>query len=394
MIRSFKPPRILITEAGARAAVGIVRSLLRLGMEVYTASDHRWCAAFNVRGLRHKVRYDPISSNTNGFVDWLVEFLKTHPMDALIPLGDLGVAVVAEHQSIISKYTRLLMPSWENFTSAYDKILCNRAAERAGIPIPASWYPDEEGLDTVLKKGRYPLVIKPAVGVGARGIVHVESAHHLQRAWQVCAQSRHRYFVQECLCSSGKQYVVDALLDRTGRTIALVSSEKIRFFPLKGGASTLSRSVPGVNLAEASERLLKSIGYVGVANLDFMEDVRDGQTKLLEINPRFGEMHNICQASGVDLTGLYCQAVLGKTLQPHLEYTEGKYLRFMPSDMMWFLKSSDRFRTKPGVLECLLREEITHTLFAGSDFGPLIGYTLENLMLLANPRRFSYRFRR
>ncbi|GAG17697.1 unnamed protein product, partial [marine sediment metagenome] len=68
-----------------------------------------------------------------------------------------------------------------------------------------------------------------------------------------------------------------------------------------------------------------------------------------------------------------------------------RYVRFLPTDMMWFLKSADRFRVKPGFLQCF-SGKVEHILFTGNDYGPLIGYAIENLALLADPHGFRYRF--
>jgi len=383
--------RVLVLEAVARAAVEVVRSFLRHGLDVYAAADRRWCAAFYVRGLRHRLRYPSVIDAPERFIEWLLDYLRSRPVETVLPLGDVGTELVARHQEEIRNHARLFIPPYDVFWVAHDKIKTNKAAVAVGVPVPRSWYPEEEGLDVVLREGSYPLIVKPSVGVGARGIVRVNSPGELERVWAAVHKSGRRVFVQEHIPLTGRQFVVDVLLDEKGRDVAVVASEKVRFFPVRGGASTLSRSLHCDHLCELTVKLLRSFGYYGVANVDYIEDPRDGVIKLLEINPRFGEMHAICAASGVDLAWLYYRLARGDDVDAVKRYQANRYLQFLPTDAMRFLRSSDRFRTKPAFVECFNRD-VHHTLFAGSDFGPMMGYVLENIALLARPGQFLYRF--
>ncbi|MCY2930924.1 MAG: ATP-grasp domain-containing protein [Planctomycetota bacterium] len=385
------PRSVLILEAHARAAVEAIRSFLRLGVRVVAASDKRLYAGRFVRGMQRRVQYPSVVHAPEAFVAWLLKYLATHPTTALFPLGDACVELIARNQEAIRRHTRLFMPPYERFETAFDKILTNKAAAAAGVPIPRCWYPDEEGLDAPIKAARFPVVVKPAVGVGARGIVRADTAQELEQVWSAALAGPCRSFVQEFVPLGGRQYVVDALLDESGRTVAAVASQKVRFFPPRGGASTLSRSVPPGDLCRVSEKLLQAIGYYGIANVDLIEDTRDGVNGVLEINPRFGEMHAICRVAGVDMIRLYWQLAMGEPAEPTRTYQTDRYLRFLPTDLMWFLASPDRFGAKPSFLECF-GSQVENVLSAQGDYGPSLGYLLENLALLADPKALAYRF--
>jgi predicted ATP-grasp superfamily ATP-dependent carboligase len=382
---------ILILEAGARAAIEAIRSFLRNGLNVTAGSDRRFCAGFFVRGLQNRVIYPSLEAGPALFIEWLLGYIKTNPVKMILPLGDSCVELVAEFQNDIRKHTLLYMPAYKNFMVAHDKIKANKAAERVGVAVPRCWYPDEDGLDAVLKSADFPVLVKPAVGVGARGIVRADTPAELEKAWAGTDGSDRRFFIQELIALTGRQYVIDILLDSDLRTVASVASQKVRFYPVKAGASTLSRSLKNQQLSDISARLLGSMGYYGIANIDLIEDPRDGIAKFLEINPRFGEMHAICNAVGIDMPMLLYRLACGETLEPIEDYPEDIYLRFLPTDLMWFLNRPDRFRTEPGFFKSF-NSNVRHTLVEGTDFGPAIGYLLENLALLADPKKFAYRF--
>lgn len=384
---------VLVIEAHARAAIAIIKSFLRHGINVVAASDHYCCVGFFVHGLRNRVIYPSVENSPGKFIDWLMNYLCTHPTSMLLPLGDVCVELIARYQHEIRKHTLLFMPDYRYFMTAYDKIQTNKVAEAVGIPIPRCWYPDEVGLDIVLRSVSFPVVVKPAIGVGGRGIIRADSPCELEKIWVRTLKSNTRMFVQEFVPITGRQYVVDTLTDTDSRTVAAVASEKVRFYPLNGGASTLSRSVRMPELCEIVTNLLRSIRYHGIGNTDFIEDPRDGVVKLLEVNPRFGEMHSICNAVGIDMPYLLFRVAAREVLPVVQDYPEGKYIRFLPTDMMWFLKSAGRFRAVPGLLESF-SSKVIDTLFEDSDYGPLIGYAMENIAFLADPKKFCYRFMR
>jgi len=59
---------------------------------------------------------------------------------------------------------------------------------------------------------------------------------------------------------------------------------------------------------EPTLRLLKEIGYSGVAEVEYKWDAGDGQYKLIEINPRPWDQHRLGKACGADLMHFaYCE---------------------------------------------------------------------------------------
>ena len=70
--------------------------------------------------------------------------------------------------------------------------------------------------------------------------------------------------------------------------------------PLFGRASTFVADDRAPELEEVSERFLRRIGYYGLVELEYKHDVRDGQTKLLDVNARTWGYHSLGQRAGVD----------------------------------------------------------------------------------------------
>jgi predicted ATP-grasp superfamily ATP-dependent carboligase len=66
------------------------------------------------------------------------------------------------------------------------------------------------------------------------------------------------------------------------------TGKKIRQSPPYTGATTLGVCLPNATVQETTERFMKSIGYRGILDIGYRFDERDGQYKLLDVNPRIG----------------------------------------------------------------------------------------------------------
>ena len=63
---------------------------------------------------------------------------------------------------------------------------------------------------------------------------------------------------------------------------------KVRQSPAAAGATTLGVCRANPLLARSTERFMQAIGYRGIVDIDYRLDARDGQYKLLDVNPRIG----------------------------------------------------------------------------------------------------------
>lgn len=63
-----------------------------------------------------------------------------------------------------------------------------------------------------------------------------------------------------------------------------------------------------------TELLLDALGYKGIAEVEYLQDQRTGGWKLIEINPRHWDWHQIEVGSGVNLSWIACCHLSGKPL--------------------------------------------------------------------------------
>lgn len=392
-----KHPTVLVIEAEAKAALPIIESMARSGIRVAAASGKRFNSGFYCRGCRERYVYPSPRENIGRFQQWLLRFLQRHEIDTLFPVGHYGALAVSQIQDEIRKYTRLLMPAHDVFMAGYEKIATMKTALAAGVPIPDSWFPDNNpaALEEALSRiNQWPVLIKPSVGVGARGITWCYCADEVREHFPKIAAEHGESYLQDFVPPGGMQYKVDMLVDAEQRLLAGIVYGKTRMYPPDGGSSVLNYSVNRPDILDHAYKTLVELKWVGFCDFDFVEDSRDGRVKLMEINPRFPESFRMGTSVGIDFPKMVYDLGHGKVVEPVTSYPENRFLRFLPGDLLWFLRVNNkrRFNTWPSWFN-FCDPKTAFQLTSLADPGPIMGYILENLFLLMDRKARHARFR-
>ena len=107
-----------------------------------------------------------------------------------------------------------------------------------------------------------------------------------------------------------------------------------------------------------------------------IQDPRDNVAKIMEINPRITGSVKICYACGVNFSKQIIQDHLGLKITPFMDYEAGKYLRYLHTDLLWFIKSPQRFTCKPSWFD--FRNSVDQ-IWNIKDPLPWLTYTLANI---------------
>ena len=386
--RLTRSPTVLVIEAQAKAALTVMQGLARRGCHVIGAAPHRLNSGFFSRACHERVRSPSSQSEREAFKSWLLELLQRRNIDMLFPVGHWGALAVSELGDAVREHTALLAPDHATFLRGYRKIETLKAAVAAGVPIPDSWFPDgsEESLeDCIASIERWPVLVKPSVSAGARGITWCHSAEELRGCFGSLQEAFGPCFVQDFVPQGGLQHKSDLLVDSEQELVAGVVYGKARMYPPDGGSSVLNFATRRPDILESSHRVLRELGWVGFCDFDWIDDPRDGSTRLMEINPRFPESLRMANAVGIDFASLMLDVAQGRPVEPVGDYPTDRYMRFLPGELLWFLRvdSERRFSTEPSWFRFLDRRT-SYQLLSLRDPGPLLGYVLENLQMLRN----------
>lgn len=386
-------PRVLIFEGEAKASIAAAASFARRGFHVVVASARRFCFGFYTRYTRERLRMPNQMREPRACGDFLLSELRRRHYDFVLPLGDEVTQIVAERRDEFMRLATLVLVPLETFMIGRDKCLTMKAAAAAGVPIPRTWYPDEQSLDTISREVTYPVLVKPACSNGARGIYYAHDAADLASRYSQVVSEYGKSFVQELVPHTGMQYKTELLLDHAGNVLAQFAYKKIRFYPPAGGSSTLNQGCHYPAMVSHAIRLARSIGWYGMCDFDFIHDVRDNQPKLMEINPRVTDTIQIANYAGVDFFQRLYDMAVGRPVDTTNHHDTDLYMRFLPADLMWFIRSGhQRWRSKPSFFN-FFSPKTRQLVCSLRDPGPTIAYVADSLQRLLSRKERAYLLR-
>jgi D-aspartate ligase len=303
--RSGAPGAVVI--GGDYQGLGIVRSLGRRGVDVLVVDDERSISRRS-RFATAAVRV-PELRDEEATVATLLDLGERYQLDGWVvfPTREETVAALARHRERLCTRFRIPTPPWEVVQWAWDKRKTYELAEQLQIPTPRSWrVAGAEDLDAV--DGEPPFAIKPAIkerflyatGEKAwRADTRAELADRVRAAAALVGAEE--VIVQELIPGGGEVQLAYCALFADGRSAASMTVRRLRQHPpLFGRASTFVQTIDHPQLAECSERFLRHIDYHGLVEMEYKHDVRDGATKLLDVNARTWGYHSLAQRAGVD----------------------------------------------------------------------------------------------
>jgi predicted ATP-grasp superfamily ATP-dependent carboligase len=339
--------RVLVTNARRRKAIPIVRSLAEAGMHVICADTTRWAASFYSRACHERLVHPEVGSEA--FLDFLISWLSRNSCDVIFALDDNVLDILSFNRHRLPNPSALLAPEAQTVRRVNNKAWLIPYAASLGIAVPKTVVIQSQDDLTRLRQIGPSALVKPSQGSGGRGLRRAQNREQLREACERIMAQGHAALVQEIIPEEGHGLGYFALYDRQQRLIAQFMHRRLREYPIDGGSSTLREGVWDETLAGAAKHLLESLDWVGLAMVEFKEDVRDGIPKLMEINPRFWGSIALPIFSGVDFPVLAARVSAGQEVEPVLSYPLGNKARWLwPGDILHLLSSLRRGRWPRG----------------------------------------------
>lgn len=197
-------------------------------------------------------------------------------------------------------------------------------AQKINVPIPKTYYlSSSNDLETinisfpVLTKGKQGLDFYKTMGkkaylannssVLAAQLLEIEALFALENT-----------FTQELIPFDGNNKTVSVgAFAIEGEIKAYWMGVKLREHPLQFGTATFTESVYEDDCLISSKALLKELKYTGVCEIEFLQDPRDQEFKLIEINARTWLWVGHAIANGINLPLL----VYNYLIDIHQEYS-------------------------------------------------------------------------
>lgn len=346
--------KVLILDGGAAHAMAIAECLKKSGYMVGVICDSKNEYGFHTKFADE--RYIGPDSHDKGYVAFMLKFLKENHFDVLIPTSDATAEFMSFHKDELLKLTGVLMPSRNIFEKGYDKNQLMRVCKDNGFPHPLTIdisnaekslgkdeiLADIEGLRTF----PYPGLLKPNLTSGGRGMTLVNSLEEFLRVYPSIHEQYGDCHLQRFIPQGGRQIKVQIMTDEQGNMAYSSVIWKQRYYPVNGGSSCCNETIENKQITNVCSLVLKSIGWIGFADFDLIEDPNTNELLIMEINPRIPACVRSAFKSGMDYATMIADMTLGKPLRKY-HYESGKRLRHLGFDVLWFIKSPNRFKCYP-----------------------------------------------
>jgi carbamoylphosphate synthase large subunit len=284
--------RALIVDPGAgRSALAGCRALAAAGWRVGIAAPSasiamrsRWADAFHPVPPAHG----------EGFVDAVAAACAASGYEVVLPAGDAeAVALSAGRHRLAAA---LPYPPHDVVLRAFDKVAVAAIATECGMLVPR-----------VPEPGELPAVVKARTHAGGRheGAL-VRTQAELDAAAERLRGAGAEIVLQEVV--PGALLAVAFVADARSEVVVQVHQRASRVWPVEAGVSTRAETIaPVPDLAAAVERFSRALGWVGLAQLQFLVP-EDGRPRLIDCNGRLYGSLALALAAGVNLPALWAAA--------------------------------------------------------------------------------------
>ena len=308
-------------ESASHGALGILRSLGRLGVPAYLVACDAGTPGFYSRYCKGSLVCNVENGNAATSVKTLLELgKKIGRRSILIPTDDNAVLFVADHAEALRE--QFLFPPMcpKLIREVSSKKGMYYLAKQHGVPTPEAAFPTsrQDVLD-FLSRAKFPVMLKAIYGsllMKVSGqkmfIVHTE-ADLLEKYDALEDPANPNLMIQEYIPGGDDTvWMLDGYFNDRSECLLSFTGKKIRQYPPSQGSTSLGICLQNDTVRQTTTDFMKKIGYKGILDIGYRYDARDGLYKVLDINPRIGSTFrlfvaengmDVARALYLDLTG-------------------------------------------------------------------------------------------
>ena len=333
---------LLVTNTRNPQAYSIIRALrpysekLVATMEGKNRLAARFCHAANSR-LVDKRYYVPSpvedwkagiiqKENTEreeAYIQAILKICEREKIDTIFPSFDAHVYVFSKNKARFKKLGVLItVPDYEAVITPLDKYKTIQAAAEVGFPCPKTFLPkNEEDLRNIANELGFPLMIKRRFTAAGRGMHLVNNLAELLDRARLSGENRGTILIQEYIPGRLTDSIA-ITLDKKGELKMVFCTKALcrlsRFRRVGMLDSPLSHPY-----APDAARMIQRLGWWGGITVQTRIDSRDHTPKLMEINPRIGQILWQRIQAGINEPLMILKIARGEEVEPIREYPVG-----------------------------------------------------------------------
>ncbi|HET8666568.1 MAG TPA: hypothetical protein VFM10_01230, partial [Terriglobales bacterium] len=240
-------------------------------------------------------------------------------------------------------------------------------AKRHHIPTPETVFPTSvDEVRQFARTAQFPVMLKGIDGnllqrrTGRKMVIASSPERMLESYHRLEDPRQPNLMLQEYIPGKDDaQWMFNGYFNRNSDCLIGFTGRKLRQYPVYTGPTSLGICLRNDAVDQTTRRWMKEIGYRGVLDIGYRYDARDGQYKVLDVNPRIGATFrlflgdngmDVARALYLDLTGQHVpfsvqregrKWIVEKDIAAFLEYRRDRVLK--TSDWLKSLKGIEEF---------------------------------------------------
>jgi D-aspartate ligase len=318
-IRNTSTP-VVVLACPHHSGLGVTRSLGRLGIPVYNVDSARWAPALFSRYCQGSFLWDIDTALPEKSVEFLIEAARCIGRRSVLIPGTDGAAIfVAKHAATLDPWFIFPVQSPALADSLTTKKTMYELARQNGIatPLTLCMQTKTDRLEC-LKQVNLPIIIKgirmQAASGGKTKKLLVRTRQQLLSLYDLVGDATVWDMIAQEYIPGGEDnvWMFNGYFNRESECLLGFTGRKLRQCPAYTGVTSLGVCQDNKEVGHAARKLLKAVNYRGIVDMDFRYDARDGQYKLLDVNPRIGSAFrlfvsdggmDVARAAYLDITG-------------------------------------------------------------------------------------------
>jgi D-aspartate ligase len=314
-----------------QTGLNLIRDLTRLGVRAFGVDCIASHAGFRSRYGKSYVCPDPDRQPAEwvAFMKALARELagETGGKPVIIPAADIFVTALGAHAAELASDYCFSGDSVAMQAALGTKEQQYALAAHAGFPCPRSEYVQSRAeLEAFCRDARFPCLIKPRSqrewevlpeGNPLRGkkIATAATAVELVERYSHAEIFQPHAVVQEIVTGpDDAKYCYLSVYGKDRSRLGYCVVRQLRTHPMGFGSASMVQPVVDDEIAEMCDRFLRSMGYVGICEIELKRDARDGKVRLIEVNPRWSVTADCASYAGVHMGWLHYLDAIGESV--------------------------------------------------------------------------------
>ena len=317
---SKKEPVLVL--GGDANTLSIVRCLSLRGVAVAVSTECH-SPALRSRFCGAKYAIPKGKDNKDYWADLLLSGKRSELKGSvLFACCDDAIEFLCAHRDELARFYRFYDFDPKLHLALLEKQSTLELAKSVGVAVPQYWAVNRiEDVERILLEVTFPVIVKPLLShlfrrhFGGRKYLRADNVDQLLRLQKEVLDKGLKSMVCDFIPgpdSLGRGYI--CFRNAEGQVLFQATTHMIRRYPKNQGTLCFYYSEWDPEVAEFGGKLLQGIGFTGFAHMEIKFDPRDGQYKLIEVNPRFPALIETYRQSGIDIPYIiYCH-LTGRSL--------------------------------------------------------------------------------